>query len=169
MKNIIAILFLLPLVSRAQDSCQLKKETDPFTHVVKLTTGFLPFNSNGMQISISADATSTDIDFFIWIRNDPKCFDDQSTAQINYEGDRLKASFKNSGSMNCEGAFHFSFRNTPTTPGNLERLTVKKLSSIKLNGPNKTVTEIVFSEEQKQTFQRMAACVASQARTLIKP
>src|SRR5215213_4550996 len=153
MKNILPalfVLFLFPLISSAQDSCKLKKETDAFTHQVKISTGFVPFNSNGVQMLLSVDATSTDIDFFIWIKNDGKCFDDQSMVLINYAGDRLKANFKNTGSMNCEGAFHFTFRNTAATPSNLQRLSTKQIASIKLTGNNKTITDVSFTDEQKQ-------------------
>jgi hypothetical protein len=167
MKILLSLFFILPILVSAQDSCRLKKETDPFSHVTKVTTGFVAFNTGGLKVSISVDATPTEIDFFIWITSDPKCFDDNSTIQVNYEGDRLKANFKNTGSMNCEGAFHFTFRNTPATPSNLERLTSKKISSIKLvNG--KIVTDIAFTDEQRQQFMRMAACVVRDAKTLLK-
>ncbi|MFL5740955.1 MAG: hypothetical protein ACJ75B_12105 [Flavisolibacter sp.] len=167
MKNILTLLILLPLFSAAQDTCHLRKETDPFTHQVRISTGFVPFVSDGLKVSISVDATATDVDFFIWITSDPKCFDEASTIQINYEGDRLKANFKNSGDMNCEGAFHFSFRNTTATASNLERLTSRKISSIRLaNG--KVLTDISFTDQQKQIFMRMARCVVTEAKSLIK-
>ena len=168
MKILLSLLLSLPMLSSAQDTCHLKKETDPFSHVARVTSGIVPFVTNGIKVSISIDATSTDIDFFIWITSEPKCFDDASTIQINYEGDRLKANFKNSGSMNCEGAFHFNFRNTPATPSNLERLTSKRISSMKLTNA-KVITDISFSPEQKQQFMRMAACVVREAKTLLKP
>ncbi len=168
MKNIIAILFFLPLFSYAQDTCKLKKQTDPFTKQAKITTGFVSFIANGIDVSISIDATAAEIDFFVWIKNDSKCFDDQSNAQINYEGDRLKSNFKNTGSMNCEGAFHFTFRNLENTPSNLKRFTDKRINSIKLTGNNKTVTDIVFNEDQKQKLLRMATCVVNEAKALLK-
>src|SRR2546423_8172874 len=111
MKYILFLLLLVPYMISAQD-CKLKKETDPFTHITRITTGFVPFvSSNGTRFSLSVDATPSDVDFFILFSNDSKCFDETSTAVVNYEGDRLKANFKNSGSMNCQGAFHISFRN----------------------------------------------------------
>jgi hypothetical protein len=70
--------------------------------------------------------------------------------------------------MNCEGAFHFTFRNTTATPGNLERMTTKHIASIKLTGSNKTITDISFNEEQKQQLARMASCVVRESKTLIK-
>src|SRR2546423_12328151 len=158
MKHLLYILLLLPFLSSAQD-CKLKKETDPFTHVTKLTTGFIPFNSNGMKVSLSVDATPTDIDFFFWISNDSKCFDDASTAVINFEGDRLKGNFKNSGSMNCDGAFHISFRNVVNTPSALDRLGTRKIKSIRLTGTNNTLTEITLNDNNNRTLLIMASLV----------
>ena len=64
MKYIIIPCLLLSTVSFSQD-CKLKKETDPFTHIIRLTTGFVPFVSKtGVHFSLSVDATSSDIDFF---------------------------------------------------------------------------------------------------------
>src|SRR5215208_3586911 len=163
MKTFLFVLFFLPLFSSAQDTCKLRRETDPFTHQVKVSTGFIPFVANGVQLSVSVDATGSEIDFFLWLQNDSRCFDEASTVQINYEGDRLKANFKHTGSMNCEGAFHFTFRNTVATPSNLERLASKKISTIRLTGSNKTVTDIAFSEEQKQQLMRMVSCVVREA------
>ena len=167
MKKIIALFFFIPFFAFAQDTCKLKKETDPFTKQNRISTGFVPFIANGIDLSISIDATATEIDFFIWIKNESKCFDDQSNAQVNYEGDKLKANFKNTGSMNCEGAFHFTFKNSVNTPSNLKRFTDKRITSIKITGNNKTVTDIVFNEEQKQKLLRMATCVVNESKALL--
>ena len=167
MKTFLSILFFLPFIAQAQDSCRLKKETDEFTHQTRISTGFVPFNVNGLPLSISIDATKTEVDFFFWIRNESRCFDDASTAQVVFDGERLKANYKNTGSMNCEGAFHFTFKNSQTTPTQLKRLTDKKVSTIKLTGNDKTITEIVFSEEQKALLMKMANCVVNQAKGLL--
>ena len=169
MKNIlIAALFVLPFLASAQDTCQLKKETDPFTHQTKISTGFVPFILNGVPLSVSVDATGSDIDFFLWFTNDQKCFDEASTIQISFEGDRYKLNLRNTGSMNCEGAFHFSFKNSANTPPQLQRLLDKKINSLHITGPNKTVTDVSFSAEQKAQFMRMASCIVRDSKTLKK-
>jgi hypothetical protein len=168
LKSLLTLTAVLPLTAMAQDSCQLKRETDPFTHQQKISTGFVPFVINGKQVSISIDATDKEIDYFFWIQNDGACFDTESTAQVNYEGDRLKASFKNTGSMNCDGAFHFTFRNLVNSPAHLARLSDKNVASIKLTGTGKTVTELSFTPEQREKLKRMTACVVREAKTLIK-
>lgn len=168
MKNIVALLFLVPVFVAAQDTCGLKKTTDPFTHQTKISTGFVPFVNNGVQLSISVDATLTDIDFFLWFTDGSKCFDEQSGIQIVFEGDRMKSTYRNSGSMNCEGAFHFTFKNTASTNSNLQRLIDKKVNAFHITGPNKTLTDIAFSAEQKLQLQKMVSCVVQQGKSLIK-
>lgn len=169
MKNfLIVFIFSLPLFAFAQDSCQLKKSTDPFTHETKITTGFVPFVSNGVQLSISIDASSTDIDFFLWFTKDQKCFDEQSTIQLIFEGERLKLNLRNSGSMNCDGALHFTFKNSNPTAYQLQKLVDKKISSLHIVGANKTITDVSFTPEQKQKFSQMVACIVRDSKTLLK-
>lgn len=166
MKKVFLLLFLFPAITFAQD-CNLKKAVDPFNHQTTLSTGFQNFTGNGLTISISADANSKEIDFFIWIKGDGRCFDAESTANVIFEGERTKANFRNSGSMNCDGAFHFIFKNTPTNQSWLNRLVTKKVASIKLTGTGGKEMVIAFTEEQKQAFQNMAACIATEAKTLL--
>jgi hypothetical protein len=169
MKNsFIVVCLLFPFFALAQDSCHLKKTTDPFTHETKISTGFVSFESGGVPFSISVDATITEIDFFLWFTGKQKCFDEQSAIQINFEGDRYKQNFKNTGSMNCDGAIHFNFKNVATTPSQLQRLVDKKVNSFHITGPNKTITDVSFTPEQKQEFARMVACVVRDSKTLLK-
>jgi hypothetical protein len=165
---LIAALFILPFFASAQDSCQLKKTTDPFTHETKLSTGFVPFNSKGNQLSISIDASATDIDFFLWFTGAQKCFDDQTTIQINFEGDRYKMYLRSSGSMNCDGALHFTFKNSATTNFQLQKIVDKKINSFHITGPNKTITDVTLSPEEKDKLKQMAACIARDAKTVMK-
>ncbi|MDQ6610238.1 MAG: hypothetical protein M3Y85_10500, partial [Bacteroidota bacterium] len=116
----------------------------------------------------SADATPTEIDFFIWIKNDNKCFDLESTAQVIWEGERSKATFRNTGSMNCDGAFHFNFKNLPNTNAWLKKLSAKKVATIKLTGNNNVETIITLNEEQKIILQNMATCITAEGKTLLK-
>jgi hypothetical protein len=168
MKHWIVLLFFFPFASFAQDTCGLKKTKDPFTNQVKLSTGFKSFGGSAGPVSISADATPTEIDFFIWLKTEGKCFELESTAQVVWEGERSKATFRNAGSMNCEGAFHFNFKNTATANSWLRKMMAKKIATIKLTGNNDVETIITLTEEQKETFQRMAICIANEGKLLIK-
>ena len=165
MKHIFLFLFTLPLFSAAQN-CQIKKLKDQFSQEPKVSTGFVKFSST----SVSIDADAKEIDFFFSLVNngDSKCFDDGSTITFVYEGGRLKSNFKNTGTMNCEGLFHVTFRNTASTPSALQRLATKKVITISLTGNNNTVTTITLGPEQQQQFMDMTACLVQEAKTLIK-
>src|SRR5262245_55670248 len=114
MKVIIAVFLLLPLFIVAQDStgavCKLIRDTDPYTKEVKLSSGFMSLQ--GATLTIDAD--SKEIDFFFVI--DGKCYEDESTVFIFFEGSKAKTTYRNTGSMNCDGYFHFIFRNGLSTP-----------------------------------------------------
>ena len=168
MKKGLFLLLLFPFASFAQDTCGLKKTKDPFTNLEKLSTGFKNFSGTAGTVSISADATPTEIDFFIWLKSPGKCFDLESTAAFTWEGERSKATFRNSGSINCEGAFHFVFKNTATPTSWLRKLMTKKIATIKLTGNNNQETTITLTEEQKDLLQRMAVCIANEGKTLRK-
>ena len=166
MKRSLLLFLLLPVFSFSQE-CQLKKTVDPFTHETKLSTGFQNFTGNGLTVSISADATAKEIDFFIWMKGDNKCFDSESTANVFFEGEKMKTIFRNTGSMNCDGAFHFVFKNTPSTATWLNRLATKKVSSIKLTGSDGKEMIIKLTDEQKTSFQTMAMCMTTEGKLLI--
>ena len=155
---------LLPVFAVAQD-CNLKKSTDPFTHETKLSTGFIPFTKS----KISVDASPSLIDIFIWVTGDQRCYDDQSTVEVIFEGEKTKWKFKNTGTMNCDGAFHFSFKNYTTTNSQLNKIATKKLAQIKLVGSDKAETVIIFNEDQKTALMNMVSCVVNKGKTLIPP
>src|SRR5436190_11448667 len=60
MKYLLILLLALPVLSQAQDSCKLKKLTDPYTKQSKISTGFVPFVTDGGTVNVSIDATATD-------------------------------------------------------------------------------------------------------------
>jgi hypothetical protein len=68
--------------------------------------------------------------------------------------------------MNCEGLFHFTIRNTPTSNSNLVRLETKKVKSLKLTN-GKTITDIELTEVQKDKLQALVVCISKEAKTLI--
>lgn len=166
MKSFFLSLLLLPLCALAQD-CQLKKYKDQFSQESKLSTGFLRFSSS----TLSMDADAKEIDFLFSLPNnggEAKCFDDASTISFVFEGGKIKANFKNTGTMNCEGLVHVTFKNAVNTPSPLQRLIDKKISTISITGNNKSVTVITLSTEQQQLFTDKLSCLVKDAKTLIK-
>lgn len=166
MKNALFLFLLFPFAGFAQE-CQLKKTVDPFTHETKLSTGFQNFTGNGRTVSISADATQKEIDFFVWVKGAGQCFNSESTANVFFDGEKMKTLFRNSGSMNCEGAFHFVFKNSNTTPTWLNRLATKKVASIKMTGSDGKEFVLTLNDDQKALLQAMAACMVSEGKTLL--
>jgi hypothetical protein len=160
MKYLLLFVAFLPLSLVAQD-CKLKTEKDQFTQQPRITTGFMPLNSS--KLSITAD--SKELDFFIALSGD-NCFDDASTLTILFDDGRTKSNYRSSGSMNCEGLFHFTIRNTPTSNSNLVRLETKKVKSLKLTN-GKTITDIELTEVQKDKLQALVVCISKEAKTLI--
>lgn len=167
MKYIFAALFLFPLGLFAQD-CTLKKQIDKFSNQPKITTGFFPLSTGMDRVVVSIEATATDIDFLFALARgeEQKCYDDASTAQVSYDSTRYKTTYRNSGSMNCEGLFHFNFRNTATPASNLKRLATTKVASIVFTGNDKSVTEVKLTEEDKVKLMDMANCIIHEAKTL---
>lgn len=167
MKYIFAALLLLPLGLLAQD-CTLKKQIDKFSNQPKITTGFFPLSTGMDRVLVSIEATATDIDFLFALARgeEQKCYDDASTAQLSYDGTRFKTTYRNSGSMNCEGLFHFNFRNTVTPASNLKRLATTKVATIIFTGNDKSVTEVKLTEEDKVKLMDMANCIINEAKTL---
>ena len=121
--------------------------------------------------AISVDADAKEIDFLFSVGKNSateKCFDDASTVVFVFEGGRSRANFRNTGTMNCEGLIHVTFKNSPSTPSALQRLIDKKITTISLNGSNKSVTTITLSEEQQQALSQRLACFVQESKKLLK-
>ena len=161
MKYRLILLILLPFFSRAQD-CNLQTSKDPYTKEIKISTGLISLNTG--QYSI--EATKSGIDFMFVLEG--KCFDDASTASVYYEGSRLRTNFRNSGTMNCDGLFHFSFRNTNPFPSALQNLATRKVASIRFKDNTNKETGILFTAEQQQIFQNLTSCIMTEAKKLLQ-
>ena len=163
MKFPLIIIFLMPLFSGAQD-CKLNKETDPFTKETRISTGFLPLDGG----SVTIDADAREIDMLFTIEGADRCYDNNSMAAIVFDGTKLKLNSRNGGSMNCEGLFHFIFRNTAATTSVLNKLMTQKVNHIVFTGNNKKEATINLTAVDQQAFMTLATCLVNEAKTLIK-
>jgi hypothetical protein len=161
MKYSLTLLILLPFFSKAQE-CNLPTTKDPFTKEIKISTGLIPLNTG--QYSIEATKAGIDIMFVL----DSKCFDNTSTASVFYEGSRLRTNFRNSGTMNCDGLFHFNFRNTNPLPSALRNLAARKVTSIRFKDNTGKETGILLTAEQQQSFQNLINCIMNEANKLLQ-
>jgi hypothetical protein len=163
MKHILILLAIIPFAATAQD-CQLKKETDAFTREPKLSTGFFPLQLS----SLSIDADKKLFDFFFTLEGADKCFDDNSTVVVVFDGNKQKTTFRNSGSMNCEGLFHFTVRNGPETPFAIKRFSTQKVSQLIFSANSeKKPTTITLTPVQQQTLMQVTGCIATEAKNLV--
>ena len=161
MKYFFVLLFLIPVISKAQN-CNLKTTRDPYTKEIKLTTGMVPLNSGQYPI----EATKTGIDFMFSLEG--KCFDDVSTATAFFEGTRLKTNFRNSGTMNCDGLFHISFRNTNPVQTALQNLGSKKVNAIRFKDNTGKETGISLTADQQQAFMDFISCIITESQKLLQ-
>ena len=163
MRFLFALIFLFPLLVVAQD-CKLNRETDPFTKETKISTGFLALDGG----SVTIDADAGEIDILFTLEGADRCFDNNSTAAIFFEGTKLKLNSRNGGSMNCEGLFHFVYRNTATPPSMLNKIMTQKINHIVFTGNNKKEATINLSAIDQQALMTLATCLVNEAKTLIK-
>jgi hypothetical protein len=161
MKYCLGLLLLLPFSVFAQD-CKLKTHKDAYTREIKISTGFISIGAG--QVSI--EASKSEIDFMFSLGSG-KCFDDASTAAVFFEGTKLKTNFKNGGTMNCDGLFHFSFRNTNPTASALQNLATKKITSIRFKDNTKKESGVILSAEQQQILMNLAGCIINEAKKLL--
>lgn len=162
MRLAILMFFFFPFSLCAQD-CKVKKTTDPYTKEVKFSSGLISLQG----ASLAIDGSKQEIDFFFSMDAKEKCFTDASTLVVFFEGTKMKANFRNGGSMNCEGVFHVLFKNGTLTPTLLQRLTTQKITSLVFTGSNKSQTTITLSPEEQQKIMTLGDCVVKEAKTLL--
>jgi hypothetical protein len=159
----VILVLILPLWLSAQD-CNLKKSLDPYTRETKLSTGLISLKGT----SLSIDADSHDIDFFFSMEGKEKCFNDASTVIVIFEGSKAKTTYKNNGTMNCDGVFHVIFKNQATTPTLLQRLTAQKIVSLTFTDSNKGQIVVPLSPEEQQKIMTLGSCLITEAKALVK-
>lgn len=155
---------ILPWFAVAQE-CAIHSETDPFTKQTRLTTGFLQLKN--ATLSIQAD--KVEIDFFFVIAGKDKCYSDGAIAQVFFEGSKMKTTLRNSGSMNCDGYFHFIFKNQETPHSALKRMATQKITHILFTGNDKKETQVTLTPEQQEKLMHYVSCMIGEALLLLPP
>jgi hypothetical protein len=164
MKYFFALCFLFPLCLSAQD-CKLIHETDPYTKQTKITTGFIYVDGG----SVTIDADSKEIIVLFSLDGAEKCFDDNSTADVFFEGLKSKTLSRNQGTMNCEGFFQFVFRNNNSNPTTmLQRIMSKKMTHIIFTGNGKKPVTVNIGPAEQEMIMAKATCLVNEAKALIK-
>lgn len=166
MKYTILILFLFPLLLAAQDStvvleCKLAKDTDPYTKETRLSSGFITLQG----ASLTIDADKKEIDFFFAVPD--KCFSDASTVFIFFEGSKVRTTYRNTGSLNCEGYFHFIFRNGTTEPTVLKKLATQKVANFVFTDNDKKTVIVSLLPDQQKILMESTACIIQESKKLL--
>lgn len=169
MKSLFCILLLLPFLAKSQEpatpACKLISEKDPFTKEVKISTGFIGLDG----ASVTIDADSKEIIVLFTIEGADKCFDNNATADVFFEGIKSKTMSRNMGTMNCEGLFQFVFKNTHNTPTTmLQRICTKKITHIVFTGNSKKPITVNLGVKEQDLLMLLANCLVTEARTLIR-
>lgn len=168
MKKLIFLLAFAPFWALAQDSakidCKLIRETDPYTKATRVSTGFIKLDGG----SVTIDADQYEIDVYFTINGADKCYDNNSTAWIFFEGVKTKLTSRNGGTMNCDGLFHFIFKNTQLTTTVLQKMMTQRTDHIVFTGNNKKETTINVREEDRAKLMEKMTCLVNEAKTLIR-
>ena len=163
MKGNWMLALLFPVFTVAQD-CKLSKETDPFTKETKLSTGFMFFSG----ASLTIDADSKEVDLLFSIEGANRCFYNNSTAVVHFEGSKVKMNLRNAGTMNCEGLFHFIYKNAVNTTTQLQKLTGQKVSQIVFTDNNKKNITVTLTGKDQELLISLGTCLVTEAKTLIR-
>ena len=164
MNRLLLLFILFPIISIAQD-CNLKNEKDRFNQDPRLTTGFkqLGAGSNKFLLSISAD--KKEIDFFIALENSATCFNDLSRALITFDN-KQRGTYRNGGTTNCKGYFHFIFPNQEKLNANLSNLAIKKISTIQFTDIKNNKEIITLRAEDQEEIMKVSNCVLNELEKL---
>jgi hypothetical protein len=76
--------------------------------------------------------------------------------------------YKNGGTTNCKGYFHFIFKNQETLPTNLKNLAEKKIVSIQFISTTNTKEDVILRPEDQDLIMKMTNCVLAQLADLRK-
>jgi len=161
MKLIAFLLCLLPYIVSAQDSCILKNEKDRFNQDPRLTTGFITLGAGDDKFLLSISADKKEVDYFFALDNSTMCFNDYSRVIAIYDN-KQKGNFKNGGTTNCKGYFHFIFPNQVNLNGNLTNLSQKKITTLQFTDTGNNKKIITIRPEDQETIKKLTACVIDQ-------
>ena len=164
MKYVAFLLVLLPSFINAQD-CTLKNEKDRFNQDPRLTTGFITLGAGNDKFLLSVSADKKEVDYFFALDNSAMCFNDYSRVVITFVT-KQKGNFKNGGTTNCKGYFHFVFPNQQNLNANLTSLSQKTIATLQFpdTGPAKKI--ITLRAEDQDTIIKLTTCVLAELEKL---
>jgi len=164
MKQLALLFLLFPFLANAQD-CSLKNERDRFNQDPKLTTGFVSLGAGNDKFLLSVSADKKEVDYFFVLDGSAMCFNDVSRVLVTFET-KQKGNFKNGGTTNCKGYFHFIFPNQQNLNANLTNLSLKKIATIQFTDTGNNKKIITLRPEDQETIMKLTACVLAELEKL---
>ena len=164
MKYILIVLFLFPLISFSQD-CSLKNEKDRFNQDPRLTTGFKSLGAGADKFLLSVSADKKEVDYFFALDNSAMCFNDYARATVSFDN-KQKGIYRNGGTTNCKGYFHFIFPNQENLNGNLTKLSLYKVVNIQFANAENVKKIITLLPEDQEEIIKMTGCVLAELAKL---
>ena len=164
MKYLSFLFILFPYFINAQD-CTLKNEKDRFNQDPRLTTGFITLGAGNDKILLSVSADKKEVDYFLVLDNSTMCFNDYSRVLVTYDT-KQKGNFKNGGTTNCKGYFHFIFPNQENLNANLTNLSQKKIATIQFTDTGNNKKIITLRPEDQETIIKLTTCLLAELEKL---
>lgn len=164
MKILLLLLFFLPSLIYSQD-CVLKNEKDRFNQDARLTTGFVSLGAGNDKFLLSISADKKEVDYFIVLDKSATCFDDYSRAMVTF-ANKQRGNFKNGGTTNCRGYFHFIFPNQENMNANLTNLSQKKIATIQFTDTGNNKKIITLRPEDQDIIVKLTNCVIAELEAL---
>jgi len=164
MKQLALLFLLFPFLANAQD-CSLKNERDRFNQDPRLTTGFVSLGAGNDKFLLSVSADKKEVDYFFALDGSAMCFNDVSRVLVIFET-KQKGNFKNGGTTNCKGYFHFVFPNQQNLNANLTNLSLKKIATIQFTDTGNNKKIITLRPEDQETIMKLTACVLAELEKL---
>ena len=164
MKQIFTLLFLVPLFTHAQD-CTLKNEKDRYNQDPRLTTGFKSMGAGADKFLLSVSADKKEVDYFFALDKSTMCFNDYARAMITFEN-KQKGNYRNGGTTNCKGYYHFIFPNQANLNANLTNLSIKKIVTIQFSNADNVKKIITLRPEDQEEIIKMTSCVLKELENL---
>ncbi|HEU4859308.1 MAG TPA: hypothetical protein VFT15_05695 [Chitinophagaceae bacterium] len=164
MKHLLFLLILAPNFIMAQD-CTLKNEKDRFNQDPRLTTGFVSLGGGNDKFLLSISADKKEIDYFFALDNSVMCFNDISRVMVTFVS-KQRGNFKNGGTTNCKGYFHFVFPNQPNLNPNLTNLSQKKIATIQFTDTDNNKKILTLTPKDQDAILQLTTCVLAELEKL---
>lgn len=162
-KYLLFVLCFASVFTTAAQDCTVNREVDVFTRETRLSSGFIDLS--GASVTVDADKKEVDI-LFSFKTN--RCFDDGCSATLYFAGTKSKLLLRNAGTMNCEGLYHFIFRNAVSVNYQLRKLATAKISHIVFTDRDQKMVPVNLDESMQLKFMQAVDCVTKEAVKLLQ-